>query len=79
MKIEYQLHDDLSGMYGIQPSNQDSYELLNEVAPLPAHCWLGNVCYADGRTMQSIIDCLGLYEGVTINTEDGVFVSSNCY
>lgn len=77
MEIKYRMTDDLSGMYGIQPLNQDSLELLDKIAHIPTYCWLGNICYVDGRVMQKIVNSLEQHEGITIITDNSNFVSNS--
>lgn len=74
--IKYRIIDNL-GMYGIKPLNQESHDFLVENVSIPTYCWLGNTCHVDQVAMQQILNHLEGYDGITLVTDDGEFVSAS--
>lgn len=63
--MEYEIINDGSGMVGLKPQNQSSYEYLCDAFVLPEYCWLGNICYLSGREFERVAAYLCADSNVT--------------
>ena len=66
--MRFQFYNQMS-VYGLRPCNQESIEYLEKNFDIPERCWLGDICYLEGRQMQTIIDDLELHPNVEIFTD----------